>query len=63
MKWKKNNILKKLKVWLLAEEDIDEPKFVSKKIFKRNIIKSQMYNFMYVDEMKIKIGYITNVFP
>ena len=26
------------------------------------IIKSKMYNFMYVNEIKIKIGYITNIF-
>ena len=26
------------------------------------IIKSNMYNFMGTDEMKIKIGYITNIF-
>ena len=54
----------KLKDWLLAEKELYEPKLVSSKYLKKHNLftKSKMYNFMYVDEMKIKIGYITNIF-
>ena len=43
------------KGWLLVGEEIYEPKLVPSKNGKKHsvIIKSKMYNFMYVDKMKI----------
>ena len=53
----------KLKGWLSAEEEI-WTKISIQQISKKHylIIKPEMYNFMYVDEMNIKIDYITNIF-
>ena len=46
-----SNILEKLKGWLSAGNSIYEPKLVFRKYLKKHyrIIKSKMYNFMYVN--------------
>ena len=72
MIWKEYNFFvnikqyfwKNLKCWLEAGKEIHEPKINIQQISKKHylIIKAIMYNFMYVDRMKIKLRYITNIF-
>ena len=56
--------MEKLKDRLLAEEENYESKLLSQQIYEKHylIIKPKIYNFMYIDAMKIKIGFITNIF-
>ena len=71
MTWKENKFFidikqyfGKIKMLIISRRENLYTKISTQQICKKRylIIKSKMYNFMYVDEMKIKVRYFTNIF-
>ena len=54
----------KIKSLVISRREIYEPELLFSKYLKKHYvnIQSKLYNFMYADEMKIKIEDITNIF-